>query len=409
MSNLTTLRAVLHRALSVKRPTDGVGEAQLAAYLAKLLPVTMIDNAGNLHIDLRTDPYHRTLFTAHMDTVHREDGENNYTISTNKDGNEIWHSPEKSVLGADDGSGVAIIAHLIEAKVPALYILFKGEERGGIGSSWLVKNMPHVLSSIDRAVAFDRAGYSDIISHQGGARCASNEFCDALSEKMFDLGMAMMRDDGGVYTDTAEFTDIVPECTNLAVGYFKQHSDKETQDVTFLEQLAMACVAIDWDSLPTKRDPSVYETLWDHTKLSSVGHWTTGAKVATDPYTSPYGPARFTYAVDELDHIQDWEARVRSDRFINWYYDALDALYYYDDKETLALLVLSCFEPLERPEVEASMDLLRLLPDDVDDLMAVDPHEGIFEILNIVYFQEVERVQKLAQARTDGTVQDMKK
>jgi len=37
-----------------------------------------------------------------------------------------------------------------------------------------------------------------------------------------------------------EFADIIPECTNLSVGYFDQHSVKERQDIKFLEDLANA-------------------------------------------------------------------------------------------------------------------------------------------------------------------------
>jgi len=44
-------------------------------------------------------------------------------------------------------------------------------------------------------------------------------------------------DDGGVYTDSAEFVDIIEECTNLSVGYFSEHTTSEKQDIDFLELL----------------------------------------------------------------------------------------------------------------------------------------------------------------------------
>jgi hypothetical protein len=84
-----------------------------------------------------------------------------------------------------------------------------------------------------------------------------------------------MPDDTGVYTDTAEFTDIIPECTNISVGYDFEHSDREELDVYHFDLLAQQAVLVDWDGLPSERDPTVpdpteykYDTGW------SKGWWT---------------------------------------------------------------------------------------------------------------------------------------
>jgi len=148
---------------------------------------------------------------------------------------------------------------MIEAGVPAYYVFFRGEERGGIGSKWLAEEMPALFASIDRAVAFDRADYYDVITHQSGGRCCSDEFAQALCDALGTGEDWFLPCDGGVYTDTAEFTDLVPECTNVSVGYKHQHGDREEQDIEFLQRLAALAVAVDWDALPTKRDPKVYE------------------------------------------------------------------------------------------------------------------------------------------------------
>jgi hypothetical protein len=63
-------------------------------------------------------------------------------------------------------------------------------------------------------------------------------------------------DNSGVYTDTAEFIDIIPECTNLSVGYYSEHSDKECLDIIHFQALADRVAKIDWDTLPTDRDPT---------------------------------------------------------------------------------------------------------------------------------------------------------
>ena len=47
---------------------------------------------------------------------------------------------------------------------------------------------------------------------------------------------------------------MIPECTNLSVGYWSQHTIKETQDVGFAEKLLARLLQIDWEALPTSRD-----------------------------------------------------------------------------------------------------------------------------------------------------------
>jgi hypothetical protein len=68
-------------------------------------------------------------------------------------------------------------------------------------------------------------------------------------------------DNTGVYTDTAEFIEVIPECTNISVGYYSEHSDKEKLDIIHFQALADRVALIDWDSLPTDRDPTVVETM----------------------------------------------------------------------------------------------------------------------------------------------------
>lgn len=244
--------------LSVKRPSLGEGESKAAGRLAVAYGATMIDGAGNVHFDRRT-PDCKTLFTAHLDTVHHHEGEN--VIHADK---QFWYCGDsKSVLGADDGAGVALLAHMMDNQVPGYYIMFRGEESGGIGSKWLAETMPELLAQFDRAIAFDRANYYDVITHQARGKCASQEFATALSAALSndDMTLTFAPSDEGVYTDTAEFTHLIPECTNVSVGYFMQHSAKEKLDVLFLQKLADKLLTVDWESLPTVR--SVKDTGWD--------------------------------------------------------------------------------------------------------------------------------------------------
>lgn len=246
----TVLMQVLYKALTLRRASGSATEAEFVAWLANRLPVSMVDLAGNIWVDLRTSPSHRTLFTAHSDTVHRAGG-----VNVVLDDGDIWRAGEGHCLGADDGAGIALMAHMISEGVPALYGFFRGEEVGGIGSSWAAENMPEVFKDIDRCISFDRAGYSDVITHQG-SRCCSDEFGLALADALTteDLTLAYSTCDTGVFTDSANFTSLVPEGTNAGVGYFRQHGDSEYQNVVFLRLLAEQLVKVSWDSLPTKRD-----------------------------------------------------------------------------------------------------------------------------------------------------------
>jgi len=262
MKAKSMLDVTLARGLSLMRPHGGENVAYFVDWLANALPDELIefahiDGAGNLHIDNRTRPHHKTLFVAHVDTVHRADGANK--IRKTK---AMWYA-DGAPLGADDGAGVALLMHLIHANVAGYYIFTQGEEVGGVGSKFLAKNNPELLGEFDRAIAFDRRGIDSVITHQGWGRCCSDEFAQALSDALGDTNDALMYlpDSTGVYTDTAEFVDDIPECTNISVGYYSEHGDKECLDMVHYQHLANAVVLIDWDGLPTQRDPSIVEPI----------------------------------------------------------------------------------------------------------------------------------------------------
>lgn len=264
----TVLMQTLYKALSMRRAGGSATEAQFVAWLANRLPVTMIDEAGNIHVDRRTAPEHRTMFTSHTDTVHHEGGANAIRLDTT--GNTVWRADAGACLGADDGAGVALMMHMLDAGVPGYFVFFRQEESGGVGSQWLADNYTAIMGDgIDRCVSLDRAGYADVITAQGGSRCCSDDFAFALADALTteDLTLAYSPSDRGVFTDSANLTDCIPECTNVSISYKAQHGDHEMQDVTFLQALAAQLCLVPWDTLPTKRDPSARlpkaDRLWD--------------------------------------------------------------------------------------------------------------------------------------------------
>lgn len=255
------LHKTLARALSIKRPSGSASEKYFADWIHTHLPrrshiAVSYDAVGNLHVDARQDTLSRTLFVAHMDTVHREEGANRIRKTQG-----TWYA-DGACLGADDGAGCALLMHLLHAQIPGYYIFTVSEERGGIGAKYLADYFPELLGEFDRAIAFDRRGIDSVITHQGWGRCCSDDFASALSDMLCaDDVLMYLGDDTGVYTDTAEFTELIPECTNISVGYNNEHSDRETLDIHHFVALAAAVVNIKWDMLPTVRDPKYVEPL----------------------------------------------------------------------------------------------------------------------------------------------------
>ena len=276
MRSNSILNKALSRALSLKRPHKGAGEQLLLNWIASHAGAgadPFFDTCGNLHIDLRKTKNNKTLFVAHVDTVHRDDGPNKIVKTRTH-----WQA-SGAPLGADDGAGVALLMQLLTRGVPAYYVFTVGEECGGVGATFLAKHYPDLLRQFDRAIAFDRRGTDSVITHQGYGRCCSDTFAQALSEQLMDKSydaLMYMPDDTGVYTDTAEFTDLIPECTNISCGYMHEHSERESLDIRHLVTLANAICRIDWDGLPTERDPSVHESKWD-----AYDTWGTGSEATS--------------------------------------------------------------------------------------------------------------------------------
>ncbi len=199
----------------------------------------------------------RTIFASHLDTACREQVDVKHQINAG-----IISTDGTSILGADDKSGITILLWLIKNKIPGLYYFFIGEEVGCVGSS-AAASYGNFRGSYDRIISFDRRGTDSVITFQSSYRCCSDEFATELASQLnlrTDFGYKL--DDTGVYTDSAEFVDYIPECTNLSVGYYNEHTTRELQDLYHLNKLALASMYVDWENLPTKRDISKKESKW---------------------------------------------------------------------------------------------------------------------------------------------------
>ncbi len=205
------------------------------------------DKKGNLVKIIGDSP--TVMWSCHTDTVHKKEGFQAIDLKVQyiirKDQFE-----KKACLGADDTAGVWLMLEMIRAKKEGMYIFHRAEEIGGIGSSYIEHNTPELLDGIKYAIALDRKGTRDIITHQGMQRCCSNEFASSLAGA---IGMKYKPDDSGSFTDTDNYTDLVGECTNISIGYEYAHTSKETLDAAFLMRLSQRLISLDYSKLVEKR------------------------------------------------------------------------------------------------------------------------------------------------------------
>ncbi len=216
----------------------------------KFLPSLEKDQFGNYYKIIGKS---ETMFTSHLDTADRQQKDVTVYSTILSNGDEMFVTDNTSILGADDKSGVSVMLYMMAHNIPGVYYFFIDEERGGIGSHQVagVYDTVEHLKGMKRCVSFDRRNYYSIITHQLGRQCCSEQFAQSLAGELNKSGLSIALDSTGVYTDSASFIDEIPECTNISVGYFSEHTMNESQNITYLEKLAKACIKVDWESLPT--------------------------------------------------------------------------------------------------------------------------------------------------------------
>lgn len=278
--------------LKIKRPDGSKEEKAFVETLKKTLPNAISDTYGNIHVEVEAkvgDLKPRILFSSHTDTVHGEGGKQQVLIDEITSEAFISDKGSKgkkafgSCLGADDGTGVWIMVGMIAAEVPGYYIFHRAEENGGKGSAFVRDNWLDIFRDkdpFDIAIAFDRKGTDEIITHQRGMRCASDTSAKQLQSQLGKRGLPYVPSDRGTFTDTANYSELVPECYNLSVGYDKQHGPNETQDLEFAVRLRKALCEVDWSALKAYRDPTKKEP-------KAWGYGGYGGHGGYDSYTRP--------------------------------------------------------------------------------------------------------------------------
>lgn len=237
------------------RPMGSLTERNFIEDYIADLPNAECDPHGNWHVNVDDAP---VLWSSHLDTVHWKEGIQEVHYNKRSGLLTLPKGSKSSCLGADCTAGVFLMREMILAKVPGHYVFHHGEERGCIGSGKLALLNEKFLSQFKFAIALDRGGTTDVITHQSYGRTASDEFALSMCKQ---LGGYYKPSDEGVYTDTNEYPDIIAECSNISVGYTRQHSSAETLDTRHLFALLAKLKKIKIDKLVCARVPG--EGGWD--------------------------------------------------------------------------------------------------------------------------------------------------
>ena len=254
-----TVDNLLLEILSTRRADGSPGDSNFRMWLQnmfrKLSVKYEVAEKGNFIVEVGEGS--ETLFSCHIDTCHsvaESNGQSQMLMYDNSFGH-IFLDPKSNsgCLGADDGVGIWIMLKMIEAGVPGAYLFHTGEEVGCTGSKALLKARKEWLSTFSRAVAFDRPNNFEVIITQGGLKCASEEAGEDLANALNELGMDYSVSIRGVLTDTKVYAHVIKECFNLGVGYYQQHTNKETLDYAHANALCKAAIKLKWDDLIVSR------------------------------------------------------------------------------------------------------------------------------------------------------------
>lgn len=256
--------AALLDILSYRRPHLSHSLRECAE--AHVIPLGAVpDSYGNLILDIGEAPH--ILWSAHLDTVHTVAGRQRIYAN----GKRIMTLPGRkgflpNCLGADDGVGIWLLCEMVKAGIAGRYVWHQNEEHGGLGSSHIVDTRSAVLDGITIAMAFDRRGTQDVITHQFGGRTASDAFALSFATALDKAGLGGYRPEHGIFTDTANYADTLPECSNLSCGYANEHHTNEVVDVVHVLKLRDALCVLDTSALVVSRKPG--EDDWHSYPLS---------------------------------------------------------------------------------------------------------------------------------------------
>ena len=234
---------------------------ELFKYVLEQLVALEMDfdyDLGN-YILVKTTPLAtKALLTSHLDTV-----DDNAKIRKNpqvviENGVISVKEGTNTCLGGDDRAGVWIMLQLLRSP-QALdydYVFCCDEEVGGHGSTAFAKEYKELINEYNAIISLDRAGVDD---------CATYGYNNDELIKVFNK--VGFKEEWGSFTDCVNMSAVSDvACVNLSVGYFSEHSSRETQNISVMyNTLAIMQRAEIIDALTTQR--------YEHDGYAFSGGW----------------------------------------------------------------------------------------------------------------------------------------
>lgn len=254
VQNIALNMRLLKQLLEMHRPSYG-DNSWILDFIDKRLPPgakKVQDEYGNVFVLVGDTEQSDVAYTCHTDTVARANSKPPKVKMTKSGMLYVSNPHEADCLGADDAAGIYIMLEMLEHGVHGRYCFFRDEEVGCQGSGWSVRDHTGFWTGVKAMISFDRRG-DGIITQQRFQRCCSDKFALELAKR---LGRGASALQSGIYTDSAEFMQIIPECTNVGVGYMHEHTPDEILDTVILQDLLCYCLAPGtFQNLPIEREP----------------------------------------------------------------------------------------------------------------------------------------------------------
>lgn len=225
---MSRMKSSVERLLDIYAPTGQ--EKPVRDYLKPLLGELMddveVDVKGNLLASKRYGEGATVMFSAHMDTISHIE-KDKVVLETFGVYTAILPNGEKTVLGADDRAGIAIILEALES-IPESFrgtikVAFTVEEETGRNGSKAIAG--DFLEGVDLSIVVDRRGSRDIVTDCFIPFCSLNTQLFVV-DASHEVGMVWECVSGGI-SDAVVFAQRGINSINLSAGYYYEHTEKE--------------------------------------------------------------------------------------------------------------------------------------------------------------------------------------
>ncbi|WP_279062242.1 hypothetical protein [Campylobacter lanienae] len=286
-----------------------INQSELSKYILNYLDrinakeyynIKRIDKAGILVTPKGNRKY--PLICAHLDTINDHKSKELPKLNIKGDYISLASDSPCECLGGDDRCGVYIALSLIKDRTPYGFGFFYDEEIGGVGSG-IASPLINNLDGVTAFIGLDRKGCDELALYG-----YNNSELVSLFESR---GYFKAR---GSFTDASNlssFSDKGLACVNLSVGYYNEHTLKETINITAMN-----------------RTLAVLKSMVD--ELSSKPFLIENSMIYGELYQSElyyYGDDIYNYGGDDIYNYDDDDTEELEQWYIEGYNKAMEQGY----------------------------------------------------------------------------------